>query len=456
MNRHTIALLAALALSAADYGSAATTARPKVTPPKRVQPAAQAKPQPKEEPAQVPSLSPMIKRVAPAVVYVTVSGTVQAQVEDNPFFDEPAARPFRGAGSGVIVDSVNGYIITNAHVVEGATDIIVTLADDRQVPAQVKARDSRSDIALLQVKSANLVQIPLGDSSKLEVGDYVVAIGNPFGLQHTVTSGIVSALGRSGTNPENFEDFIQTDASINMGNSGGALVNLKGELIGINTAIVSRTGDNSGIGFAIPVNMVKTIYEQLLRYGSVKRGVLGVNIYTMTPDDAENLGVTGIHGAVVSQVIEGSTAESAGIKTGDIITSINSAAIHSAAELRNTIGLMRAGDQVEINLLREGKPRKLTATITEATEAAQTADNGPIHRGLKGAELADGEGGVLVKSVEDASLAAQAGLRTNDVIIAVNRARIAKVKDLRDQAKDAKALWLDVRRAGRSLLIVVR
>jgi serine protease Do/serine protease DegQ len=397
----------------------------------------------------------MIKRVSPAVVFVTVSGTVRNDAARNPFFDEPQSRPFRGAGSGVIVDAARGYIITNAHVIEDATDIIVTLADDRTVPAQVKARDERSDIALLQIKPGNLVDIPLGDSAKLEVGDYVVAIGNPFGLQHTVTSGIVSALGRSGINPENFEDFIQTDASINMGNSGGALVNLKGELVGINTAIVSRTGDNSGIGFAIPVNMVRTVYDQLLKYGSVKRGLLGVNIYTMTPDDAENLGVPGTHGAVVSQVLEGSTAEAAGIKTGDIITSVNGQPVRSAAELRNTIGLLRAGEQVEINLLREGKPRKLMATITETSET-ETADSGQIHRSLAGTELADGDGGVLVKSVEETSLAAQAGLRANDLIVAVNRTPVAKVKDLREQAKDARALWLDVRRAGRALLIVIR
>jgi serine protease DegQ len=409
--------------------------------------------QPQEAPP--PSLSPMIKRVSPAVVFVTVSGTVRAQPPRSPFFDEPESRDFRGAGSGVIIDADNGYIITNAHVVEGANDITVTLADDRTVAAQVKARDERSDIALLQVKSTNLVEIPLGDSTKLEVGDYVVAIGNPFGLQHTVTSGIVSALGRSGINPDNFEDFIQTDASINMGNSGGALVNLKGELVGINTAIVSRTGDNSGIGFAIPVNMVKTIYDQLLKYGSVKRGLLGVNIYTMTPDDAENFGVAGVHGAVVSQVLEGSTAETAGIKTGDVITSVNGQPIKGAAELKNTIGLLRAGEQVEINLLRDGKPRKVTATITESSET-ETADVGQIHRGLAGAELADSDGGVLVTSVEETSLAAQTGLRPNDLIVAVNRTRVAKVKELREQAKGARALWLDVRRAGRALLIVVR
>ncbi len=446
MRTSTIALLASLGLSISQLSVAAGAAQQKKAPP----PVAQL-----QQESQVPSLSPMIKRAAPAVVYVTVSGTVPLAAPVNPLYEEPGTRPFRGAGSGVIVDAVNGYIITNAHVVEGATDIIVTLADDRQVPAQVKARDVLSDIALLQVKSPNLVQIPLGDSSKLEVGDYVVAIGNPFGLQHTVTSGIVSALGRSGINPENFEDFIQTDASINMGNSGGALVNLKGELVGINTAILSRTGDNSGIGFAIPVNMVRTIYDQLLKYGAVKRGLLGVNIYTMTPDDAENLGVSGVHGAVVSQVIEGSTAEAAGIKTGDVITSVNAQPVKTAAELRNAIGLLRAGDQVEISLLREGKTRKLMATITEASET-QTADNTPIPRGLAGTELVDGEGGVLVKAVDETSLAAQAGLRPNDVIVAVNRAHVSKVKELRDQAKDARALWLDVRRGGRALLIVVR
>jgi serine protease Do/serine protease DegQ len=397
----------------------------------------------------------MIKKASPAVVFVTVRGTVSTQAPRNPFFDEPDSQQFQGAGSGVIIDAANGYIITNAHVIESATDISVTLADDRVVTAQVKARDERSDIALLQVKSGNLTQIPLGDSSKLEVGDYVVAIGNPFGLQHTVTSGIVSALGRSGINPENFEDFIQTDASINMGNSGGALVNLRGELVGINTAIVSRTGDNSGIGFAIPVNMVKTVYEQLLKFGAVKRGLLGVNIYTVTPDDAQAFGAADIHGAVVSQVFEGSAAETAGIKTGDIVTAINGQAVKSAADLRNTIGLLRAGEQVEVSLLRDGKPRKVTALITESADS-QAVDNAQIFRGLAGAEFADSDGGVLVKSVEETSLAAQAGLRVNDLIVAVNRNRVVSLKDLREQAKGAKALWLDVRRAGRALLIVVR
>jgi len=401
------------------------------------------------------SLAPIVRKASPAVVYVTVRGTIQAQSSRNPFFDEPEARQFQGAGSGVILDAANGYIITNAHVVEGATDISVTLADDRVVPAQVKARDERSDIALLQVKTSNLTQIPLGDSSRLEVGDYVLAIGNPFGLQHTVTSGIVSALGRSGINPDNFEDFIQTDASINMGNSGGALVNLKGELVGINTAIVSRSGDNSGIGFAIPVNMVKTVYDQLLKFGSVKRGLLGVNIYTVTPDDAQALGASDIHGAVVSQVFDGSAAEGAGIKTGDIITSINGQPVRTAAELRNTIGLLRAGDRVDVAFLREGKPRKVTATITEASES-ESADTGQINRGLVGAELADGDAGVVVKTVEATSLAAQAGLRANDVIVAVNRTPVASLKELREQAKGARTLWLDVRRAGRALLIVVR
>ena len=397
----------------------------------------------------------MIKKASPAVVFVTVRGTVSTQAPRNPFLDEPDAQQFQGAGSGVIIDAANGYIITNAHVIESATDISVTLADDRVVTAQVKARDERSDIALLQVKSGNLTQIPLGDSSKLEVGDYVVAIGNPFGLQHTVTSGIVSALGRSGINPENFEDFIQTDASINMGNSGGALVNLRGELVGINTAIVSRTGDNTGIGFAIPVNMVKTVYEQLLKFGAVKRGLLGVNIYTVTPDDAQAFGPADIHGAVVSQVFEGSAAETAGIKTGDIVTAINSQAVKSAADLRNTIGLLRAGEQVEVSLLRDGKPRKVTALITESADS-QAVDHAQIFRGLAGAEFADSDGGVLVKSVEETSLAAQAGLRVNDLIVAANRNRVASLKDLREQAKGAKALWLDVRRAGRALLIVVR
>jgi serine protease Do/serine protease DegQ len=297
----------------------------------------------------------------------------------------------------------------------------------------------------------------LGDSSKLEVGDYVVAIGNPFGLQHTVTAGIVSALGRTGINPDGYEDFIQTDASINPGNSGGALVNLRGELVGINSAILSGSGGNIGIGFAIPVNMAKGVMDQLIKYGQVKRGVLGVNIYDVTPDVAKEFGLNEASGALVAGVAQGSAAEHAGIKTGDIIVSINGTPIKSASELRNTIGMQRVGDQVEIGLLRDGKPLKVAALVAEhsESEAVAAAD---VHRGLEGADLADAPeaAGVLVRAVQDGSPAAQAGLHTGDLIVAVGRTPVATLKAFRDVAKGASFLMLNVKRGSAVVLIPIR
>jgi S1-C subfamily serine protease len=297
----------------------------------------------------------------------------------------------------------------------------------------------------------------LGDSTRLEVGDYVVAIGNPFGLQHTVTAGIVSALGRSGINPDGYEDFIQTDASINPGNSGGALVNLRGELVGINSAILSRSGGNIGIGFAIPVNMAKGVMDQLIKYGQVKRGVLGVNIYNVTPDIAKEFGLTESSGALVAGVAQGSAAEHAGVKTGDIITSINGATMKDASELRNTIGMLRIGDKVEIGLLRDGKPHKVTALISERSEL-ETANAVDINKGLEGAELHDApdNGGVLVKTIQEGSPAAQNGLRANDLIVGVGRTPITNTKGLKEAVKNAIVLVLNVRRGSSVQLIQIR
>jgi serine protease Do/serine protease DegQ len=311
----------------------------------------------------------------------------------------------------------------------------------------------------LQAKQPNLVAMPLGDSAKLEVGDYVVAIGNPFGLQHTVTAGIVSALGRSGINPEagGYEDFIQTDASINPGNSGGALVNLRGELVGINSAILSRTGGNIGIGFAIPVNMVRGVMDQLIKYGQVKRGVLGVQLYSVNADIAKEFGLTETTGALVAGVAQGSAAERAGIKTGDIITSLNGVTMKSSGELRNAIGMLHVGDKVELGLLRDGKPRKVTALIAERAEV-ESASAADINRGLDGAELADAPdgAGVLVNKVQEASAAAQAGIRPNDVIVGVGRTPVTNMKSFREAVKGASVLVLKVRRGSDTLLLPVR
>jgi len=419
----------------------------------------------------LPSLAPMIRKVSPAVVNIATRGTIRERGAQNPLLDDPffrrffdvppdngpRARPFQSAGSGVIFDARSGYIVTNAHVVENASEITVTLQDGRDLKAEIIGSDTPSDVAVLKVKPDGLTQIPLGDSAKMEVGDFVVAIGNPFGLQHTVTSGIISGLSRSGINPDGYEDFIQTDASINPGNSGGALVNLRGELIGINTAILSRSGGNIGIGFAIPVNMAHSVMDQLIRYGSVKRGQLGVSMYTVTPDIAHSLGLPSVVGALVSQVVEGSPADHAGIRTGDVITSVNGQPVKSNSELRNTIGLLRVGDRVDIGLLRDGKPLRVTAVIADTTPEL-TGGPASIHKSLEGAVLADAAdaGGALVRSVEPGSAASQAGLHAEDVIVGANRSRVSSVRDLRERAKGAAVLVLEVRRGATVLLVPLR
>src|ERR1700678_677525 len=430
-------------------------------------------PAPVADAAPMPSLAPIVRRVSPAVVNIATRGTMKEDPSqrnpllDDPFFRRffdvpPDARPrerqFQSAGSGVIVDAKNGYIITNYHVVENATEITITLLDNRTFSAKVIGSDEGADVAVLQAKQPNLVAMALGDSTRLEVGDYVVAIGNPFGLRHTVTAGLVSALGRSDINPEagGYEDFIQTDASINPGNSGGALVNLRGELVGINSAILSRTGGNIGIGCAIPVNMVKGVMDQLIKYGQVKRGELGVHIYNVTPDIAKEFGLTESSGALVAGVVQGSAAERAGVKTGDIITSINGVTMKDATELHNTIGMLRIGDKVEIGLLRDGKPRKVTALIAERGDL-ETANAAEIAKGLEGAELGDAPdgGGVVVKGIQAGSPAAQNGLRVDDLIVGVGRTPVTNTKTFKEAAKNANVLVLNLRRGSSTELIQI-
>ncbi len=419
----------------------------------------------------LPSFAPVIKRVAPAVVNIGVRGTVAAP--RNPFFDDPGFRrffglppdaqprdrEFRSAGSGVIVDAKNGYIVTNAHVVKNATEITITLVDDLELKAEIVGTDERSDVAVLRVKDAQLpAEIKLADSSKLQVGDFVIAIGNPFGLQHTVTSGIVSALGRSGISRDGLEDFIQTDAAINPGNSGGALVGLDGDLVGINSVILSQSGGNIGIGFAIPSNMVRSVMGQLIESGQVNRGQLGVTTLPLTPEFRKSLGLAeNAQGALVSQVAEGSAAARAGIEAGDVITSVRGQPIKTNTELRNTIGMLQVGDSVEIGLLREGKPKVVTAVLREP---AQMSDASSIHPALAGAELIeaseDSAGGVRVREVQPGSPAAQAGLLADDRIIAVDRVRIKSLAELREAAKGQTSMLLQLRRGSQVLLLPLR
>jgi Do/DeqQ family serine protease len=388
------------------------------------------------------------------------------------FFDFDGQNPngrreIEAAGSGVIVDAKKGYILTNHHVVENADKITVTLADNRSLSAKVVGSDQGSDLAVLQVKDETLVQMPFGDSGKLRVGDYVVAIGNPFGFSNTVTSGIVSALGRSGINREAYEDFIQTDASINPGNSGGALVNLKGELVGINSAIISRTGGNIGIGFAIPVNMARSIMDQLVTFGSVSRGLLGVNIRDVTPELAATYGLHDNSGALVENIGPSSAAERAGIQVGDVIVSINEHSVRDSGSLKAAIGLLRPGEKVVVGVIRDGHPLKINAVLGEApAKVAQAApsdeDRGtaPLDPAFEGAELADNDSaklpGLLVARVEPGSPAADRGLRSGDVITKVNRMRVHNLGEAKRVIEGSRSIILEVQRGGRNQLILMR
>jgi serine protease Do/serine protease DegQ len=418
----------------------------------------------------MPSLAPMIEDVSPAVVNISVSGSVAV---NNPlaqdeffrrFFQLPPEGPreVQSAGSGVIVDAAQGYILTNHHVIENATKITVTLFDNRSLDAKVIGSDEGSDIAVLQVAAEDLAQIKLGDSADLRVGDYVVAIGNPFGFSHTVTSGIVSGLGRSGINPDAYEDFIQTDASINPGNSGGALVNLRGELVGVNSAIISRGGGNIGIGFAIPVNMVRSIMDQLIEHGSVSRGLLGVNITDLSPENAAIFGLSNTAGALVAAVTPNSAAERAGIEIEDVIVSINGERVRDSGALRNMIGLMRPGEQVRVGLIRDGREMTIVATLGELPQAAAAApepeEPAELDPVFDGAEIVenDDESGLLVARVLPESPAAERGLRSGDVITHVNRVRVRGIAEATGLMQGARSIILTVQRGNRNQLILMR
>ena len=398
------------------------------------------------------SMAPLLDRITPAVVSINVRSTAKAPKLSNRneellerFFggrmpNEP--REKRGLGSGVIVNASEGLIITNAHVIEDADEIIVTLKDKRQLEAEIVGTDKKTDIALIKVSAKKLAELQIAKASDVKVGDYVIAVGNPFGLSHSVTAGIVSALGRDNGSGDGYQDFIQTDASINPGNSGGALVNSKGELIGINSAIISRSGGNQGIGFAVPTNIVQAVMRQLVSYGEVRRGRIGVLIGDITPTLKEALELTTLDGALVSQVVENSPAERAGLKRDDIIISFNGGAIKDASDIRNAVGLVEPGERYTITYLRDGKKIKQRIEVEAVDENEEQSDslamnNSPESKTFSGATLTNiptdlnlrgGSEGVYVSAVEISSKAQRAGLVKGDVIRSVNR------KDVQDLA----------------------
>jgi serine protease DegQ len=410
----------------------------------------------------------MLEGTTPAIVSIAVKGTQptrqQAPEMFRYFFGAPnnqaQERPFRGLGSGVIIDAKKGYIVTNNHVVDNADEILVKLTDGRELVATKLGADEQSDIALLQIDAERLNELKVADSNKLRVGDFVVAIGNPFGLSQTVTSGIVSALGRSGLNIGGYEDFIQTDAAINRGNSGGALVNLRGELVGINTAIFGPNGGNVGIGFAIPSNMMQNLVDQIIEFGEVRRGLLGIVGRDVDAGLAEAFNSQVNIGAFVNEVAPGTAAEKAGLQAGDIISEINGNGLSGFNELRAKIASLGAGAEVELTVIRAGKTQKVKVILDAA--AAAVAEAKEVHPALEGASLSNGKDSngndaVIIDEVAQSSPAAGIGLRKDDIIVGVNRNRVDNISELTERIADKKdVIALNVKRGNSNLYIVIR
>jgi serine protease Do/serine protease DegQ len=430
---------------------------------------------------QLPTLAPMLERVQGAVVNISTESTIRIKRRVDPLFDDPFFRRFfdysyrdksfrperqrkrQGLGSGVILDSALGIVLTNAHVIEGADKITVTLKDGREMLAKVLGADKDSDVAVIQIEADNLTEIPIGNSDQLRVGDFVVAIGNPFGLRQTVTSGIISALGRSGLGIEAYEDFIQTDASINPGNSGGALVDLSGQLIGINTAIMAPSGGNVGIGFSIPINMALKIKQQLVEFGEVQRGRLGVKIQDLTADLSQAFELENSQGAIISKVEIDSAADKAGIKAGDVVLRANGRVIRNGADLRNAIGLLRVGDTLDLDVIREGAGLNLSAVIGEIDQDSSVGKS--LNPNLEGAtfseltdlQLSNGlESGVLIASVEKGSPAWYHQLRPDDVVVSVNRRKTANLDEFKAVIGSNQVLLLNVVRGNGALFVLIQ
>lgn len=422
---------------------------------------------------ELPSLAPMLETVTPAVVNIATEGRIQLQQNPlfaDPFFrrffnvpDQPIERKTQSLGSGVIVDAKRGLVLTNNHVIANAVQITVTLHDGRHLDAEVVGTDPEADVAVIKIPAEKLTALPTADSDQLRVGDFVVAIGNPFGLGQTVTSGIVSALSRSGLGIEGYEDFIQTDASINPGNSGGALVNLNGELIGINTAIFSQSGGNIGIGFAIPINMALSIMEQLLETGEVQRGFLGVYAQDLSPDLAEAFGLPKQSGAVINKVLENSPAEKAGLKTGDIVIKIDGKPVRNSSDVKNQIGLRRVGEKIVFDILRNGDKHKIEVEIvSKDAMGTPTAVNQKLE-GMTVGDIAPDHPlygkteGVVIVSVQRGTPAWRSGLRAGDVITTINKAQIKSMQDfLAAVDKKEGSLVLRILRGNAAAFVVLK
>ncbi|MGK0398467.1 MAG: Do/DeqQ family serine protease [Gammaproteobacteria bacterium] len=426
----------------------------------------------------LPSLAPMLDKATPAVVNIATRGKTkqrrQSSLYNDPFFQRffnlpgvERTRETQSLGSGVIVDAQNGYILTNNHVIKNAYEITVTLTDGREMQADIIGSDPDTDIAVIQVKADKLTELPIADSSLLRVGDFVVAIGNPFGLGQTVTSGIVSALSRSGLGLESFEDFIQTDASINVGNSGGALVNLRGELIGINTAILNGGGASSGsigIGFAIPINMAHQIMLQLVEFGQVQRGRLGAQGQDLTLELAQAFGVSLTSGFIVTQIEKGSPADSSGIEIGDIITSANNKIIRSSQDIINLVGLLRMGQSMDVTLYRQGEKKQLKVVI-QPIEVAMLEGKHLLQK-LAGAKIGQVSESSLkyglvtylqVIEIESNSPAWRAGMRENDVLYSINQQLIPTFEQALETIKNHQGdMILNIQRGNRALYLVIK
>lgn len=427
---------------------------------------------------ELPTLAPMLEKVTPGVVNIATEGKVQLQ--QNPLFNDPFFRRFYNVpnqplerktsslGSGVIVDAKRGLVLTNNHVIANADQITVTLRDGRQLEADIVGTDPETDVAVIKIPADNLTAVKTANSDSIRVGDFVVAIGNPFGLGQTVTSGIISALGRSGlgiTGADGYENFIQTDASINPGNSGGALVNLRGELAGINTAIIAPNGGgNVGIGLAIPINLALNIMEQLVETGEVKRGFLGVTMQDLNPSLSEAFGLKGQQGAIVNEVIAGSPAEKAGLRPGDIVISTDGKKIKDSADLRNRIGLLPVGAKIKFRVLRDGEETDFIVKVDENNQAATTPKaTNELLKGVAVSNIAQGNPyygrleGIIVMGVQRGSHAWSSGLRAGDVITSVDKEPIENLKQFA-KAIDKKndSLLLRIIRGNAAAFLVLK